>query len=97
MNRDPLLLRDILDAIARIQDYTAAGEARFFADPRTQDAVLRNLEVIGEATPRTAPWIARLWRNPISRIEILAARLLRDEDVPARVTDARVTIPRAPR
>lgn len=28
---------------------TAEGERSFYADPKTQDAVIRNLEVIGEA------------------------------------------------
>ena len=29
-----------------------AGKASFFADRKTQDAVVRNLEIIGEATKR---------------------------------------------
>ena len=29
--------------------YTAEGKQAFFADPRTQDAVIRNLEALGEA------------------------------------------------
>lgn len=43
-------LQDIADAIARIPRYTA-GHTResFLADERTIDAVVRNLEVIGEA------------------------------------------------
>jgi uncharacterized protein with HEPN domain len=31
-------------------DYAAAGKESFFADRKTQDAVMRNLEIIGEAT-----------------------------------------------
>ncbi|MFQ5673149.1 MAG: DUF86 domain-containing protein [Nitrospinales bacterium] len=30
-------------------DYTRNGEEKFFEDTKTQDAVVRNLEVIGEA------------------------------------------------
>ncbi len=51
---DPLRIADylqhILDAIAHIQDYTADMDLDvFMADRKTQDAVIRNLEVIGEA------------------------------------------------
>ena len=51
---DPLriadYLRHILEAINNIVDYTAGLElAGFMADRKTQDAVVRNLEVIGEA------------------------------------------------
>lgn len=43
-------LRHILDAIAAIEDYTVEGKEAFFNDRKTRDAVIRNLEVIGEAT-----------------------------------------------
>jgi len=42
--------QDILTCIAKIEQYTAGLDyADFEADERTVDAVLRNLEVIGEA------------------------------------------------
>lgn len=44
-----LCLADIRDAIDRILEYTAAGKQAFLLDPRTQDAVVRNIEIIGEA------------------------------------------------
>jgi uncharacterized protein with HEPN domain len=44
-----LYLAEILSAIDRALAYTAEGRRAFFADPRTQDAVIRNIEVIGEA------------------------------------------------
>jgi len=50
-----LYLDDILTAIDRILRYTAEGRQAFFADPRTQDAVIRNLEVIGEAVRGVSP------------------------------------------
>lgn len=40
----------IRDAIERVLNYTASGKDAFFSDSKTQDAVLRNLEIIGEAT-----------------------------------------------
>lgn len=44
-------LRDIQEAIHRIGGYTAGMDAATFThDIKTQDAVLRNLEIIGEAT-----------------------------------------------
>lgn len=43
-------LQHIVDATARIERYVAGmSESGFTADERTQDAVVRNLEVIGEA------------------------------------------------
>lgn len=47
---DSARLRHILDAIERIERYTAAGHGAFMADELVQDAVMRNLEIIGEAT-----------------------------------------------
>jgi uncharacterized protein with HEPN domain len=44
-------LSDIQEAVRRIRAYTAAMTYDgFLADIRTQDAVVRNLEIIGEAT-----------------------------------------------
>ncbi len=50
MKDDGLYLRHILEAIQRVLEYTAAGPEAFRQDLRTQDAVIRNLQVIGEAT-----------------------------------------------
>lgn len=44
-----LYLADIHSAIERILRYTAAGRDAFLADPMMQDAVVRNLEIMGEA------------------------------------------------
>jgi len=51
MPRDPRLqLDDILTAVARIRTYVQGmSYDAFRADCKTQDAVVRNLEVIGEA------------------------------------------------
>jgi len=55
MRRDPrLYLDDILEAIGQIQEYTASLDYGMFAqDRKTQDAVVRNLEIIGEAAGRS--------------------------------------------
>ena len=48
---DADFLRDIQEAVRRVQGYTAAMTYEaFLADSKTQDAVVRNLEVLGEAT-----------------------------------------------
>jgi uncharacterized protein with HEPN domain len=39
----------IRDALNAVREYTAGGRDAFFASQLIQDAVLRNLEVIGEA------------------------------------------------
>ena len=40
----------MLDAIERTRQYTEDfTRAAFLADPKTQDAVIRNLEIVGEA------------------------------------------------
>ena len=52
MKGDELYVRHILDSIKRIQDYTPAGRTCFMSNPMAQDAVVRNLEIIGEAPKR---------------------------------------------
>ncbi|TRZ50580.1 DUF86 domain-containing protein [bacterium] len=51
MRRDfRLYLDDILEAIHQIRTYLAdQGEEAFTKDRKTQDAIIRNLEIIGEA------------------------------------------------
>lgn len=48
MNRQVEYLRDMLDRMSRISEYTAGGHDAFVKDRFVQDAVLRNLEIIGE-------------------------------------------------
>ncbi len=42
-------IRHIYDCIGWINEYVQAGKDEFFHDRKTQDAVIRNLEVIGQA------------------------------------------------
>jgi len=52
MSRDyKIYLEDILEAVAKIRRYTSGGSANGF-DEKTLDAVVRNLEVIGEAVKK---------------------------------------------
>lgn len=50
MKDDGLYLHHILEAVERIQMYTSAGLGAFRSDLKTQDAVVRNLQIIGEAS-----------------------------------------------
>jgi len=54
MKDNRIYLLHIQDAIRHITEYTTAGKEGFFADRKTQDAVVRNLEIIGEATKRVS-------------------------------------------
>jgi len=49
MKDDLIYLRHIVDAIKNIEAYTMGGREEFFATKMIQDAVIRNLEIIGEA------------------------------------------------
>jgi uncharacterized protein with HEPN domain len=53
---DELCLKDIQHAIERATRYTAGMSlAQFMLDDKTQDSVIRNLEIIGEATKLLTP------------------------------------------
>ena len=50
---DTELLYDIQEALRRIKAYTHEMTYKeFLLDTRTQDAVIRNIEIIGEATKK---------------------------------------------
>lgn len=48
------LLEDIRPPIDRITNYASRGRNHFMATSETQDAIVRNLEIIGEASKRLA-------------------------------------------
>ena len=65
---------DILQAITFIRDYVQDMDFKAFeADRKTQDAVIRNLEVIGEAA-RTVPDEVRDKASEIEWYKIIALR-----------------------
>ncbi len=55
MKDDAVYLKHILDATAKIESYIAVGREEFAAKSHWQDAVIRQLEIIGEATKRLSP------------------------------------------
>lgn len=54
MSRDhQVYLEDIVEAIQRVQSYSQGlSLEQFSKDPKTMDAVVRNLEIIGEAVKK---------------------------------------------
>ena len=52
MKDDRIYLFHIRDAITDVFAFTAEAEATFFSDRKTQFAVVRTLEIIGEASKR---------------------------------------------
>ena len=70
MSRDPkLFLDDIRESTSRILRYThGLSCADFFADDKTLDAIVRNLEAIGEAVKRL-PKELRDSQVPCCRVE----------------------------
>lgn len=66
MKDDTLYLYDILESADKILNYTKDGQEVFMENPIIQDAVIRNFEIIGEATKQlsnevfeknpTIPW-----------------------------------------
>jgi uncharacterized protein with HEPN domain len=78
MPRDSRLhVEDILRAVQKIREYSAGMDRdAFLADGRTVDAVIRNLEVIGEAARCVPEEIRRLapgieWRKVVGLRDVL--------------------------
>jgi uncharacterized protein with HEPN domain len=76
---DHAYLLHILDSIGKIFDYTTEGREGFFSDTKTQDAVVRNLEIIGEAVKRVSPGCRDENRDiPWKQIAGMRDRLIHD-------------------
>jgi len=83
MKKDPLVyIDDIYDSIRAIQSYTSGvSRAGFMASPEKQDAVIRRLEVIGEAANRlTEDFRKRYPEVPWSGIVGLRNALIHEYD-----------------
>ena len=52
--KDKKKLEDILNAIVAIEGYSVSDYDKFISDSKTQDAVLYNLIIIGEAAHRVS-------------------------------------------
>ena len=98
MTRDEVYLRHILDACARIGQYTSVGRERFMSEEHWQDATIRQLEIVGEAAKRLS-WSLRNrhpqvpWRrmtglrdvliHDYMGVDLAAVWVIADKDVPA--------------
>jgi len=79
--RDPdLLVEDMLGAIRKIGRFTVGmDEETFRQDERTVDAVVRNLEILGEATKQLPEdFVARYPDVPWQQIAGLRNRIVHD-------------------
>jgi uncharacterized protein with HEPN domain len=63
MKNDKVYLNHILECITNIETYLPNGKADFFSSKLIQDAVIRNLEVIGEATKRISRELREQHKN----------------------------------
>ena len=68
MTGDRLYLTHILDAIKKIETYISVGHDVFVSTSHWQDAVIRQLEIVGEATKRLSKQLCSqhpevLWRR----------------------------------
>ncbi len=62
MSRSELYLQHVLDAIGKVERYSSVGHDTFMTESHWQDAIIRQLEIIGEAIKRIPPEI--LGRRP---------------------------------
>ena len=70
-----ILLNDILESIGNIEDYVKGfDKKKFLKSKKTKDAVIRNLEIIGEATKN----ISAGFRNAHKNIDWRGMAGLRD-------------------
>lgn len=76
MKRDEIYLQHILECIMTIEEYTHEGQQVFYESKIIQDAVIRNLEVIGEAAKRiskqlTEQYSQMPWREMAGMRDVL--------------------------
>lgn len=78
MKSDLLYLHHIRERCGRVHDCVQAGRDAFFANAIYQDAVMRNLEIIGEAAKRISPELRDTLKLPWRQIAGLRDVLIHD-------------------
>lgn len=63
MSRDAEYLNQILDAIVQVDRYASVGRGAFLSRSLRQDATIRQLIVVGEATKRISPELRARYPN----------------------------------
>lgn len=63
MKDDKVYLINIIECIEKIELYTKLNKEEFMNSSLIQDAVLRNLEIIGEATKKITPELRNYCSN----------------------------------
>lgn len=105
--RDRLYLGHIVEAISAIEAFTAEGRSAFFADLKTQSAVVRQLEIIGEAVKQLSAELTTAnphvpWRqiagtrdrliHAYFRVDLDAVWAMVEQDLPTLRRDVRAII-----
>ena len=76
---DPVYLLHIRDAINRITAYSPETKELFLDDHKSQDAIIRNLEIIGEAVKNISTGLKALYPDiPWKRIAGMRDKLMHD-------------------
>ena len=79
MRKETVYIRHILDAIDKIEKYVEIGYDDFMAHSHWQDAVIRQLEIVGEATKRVSEDLRECYPEvPWRRISGLRDVLIHD-------------------
>ena len=76
MNPDIAYLQHIRESIRRVHEYTQGGRDEFLARTLLQDGVVRNLEIIGEATKKLSAELRERhpqvpWKNMAALRDVL--------------------------
>lgn len=82
MKDDRLYLINIAECIQRIESYTREGRDVFMQSSMTQDAVIRNFEVMGEAAKRVSQGLRQthpevLWHRVAAFRDVLIHNYMR--------------------
>lgn len=87
MNRDREWVEDIQEALLLIESYLSPDLPAFLVDRKTQDAVIRQFAVIGEATKRLSQTVRERYDNiPWRKVAGLRDLVIHDYDgIDARI------------
>ena len=69
-----VFLQHLAECLTRIREYTAEGADAFLSDRKTQDAVIRNLEIIGQIVRDIGPETLAAQRPEGPWVRIAGAR-----------------------